>query len=342
MQTKERKRKILKAIVEEYVKSGEPVGSKLLVNTLGFPVSSATIRNEMAELSEMGLLTQPHTSAGRQPSEDGFRYYVEHLMDKKTLSGSTKALILNELSSKGDDPEKLLSAAGEVASELLETVCVTTTPFSENARIRTLRFVQTGRQTCMVVLITSTGLIKTKLFKCDYVITPDIVNIYETIFNREMEGLPVKSVTPAYIQTQAVSLGEIAMLVPSVLSAIMDACREVGGFSMTVTGRTALLDREDDVLGMRALTQLLHSDEQLETLLLRLRTGKNILIGSETGNEALADHSFIAEPYTIEPTSGGFITAIVPMRYDYAYASAVLQYVAECSGRLLREILMIE
>ncbi len=342
MQTRERKLKILKAVVEEYIKNGEPVGSKLLCNTLGFPVSSATVRNEMAELSEMGLLTQPHTSAGRKPSEEGFRCYVESLMEKKALSGSVKALISDELRSKSDDPESLLRKAGELTSELLSAAAITTTPFSENARIRKLRFVQTGRQTCMAVLITSTGLIKTKLFKCDYVITPDIVNIYETIFNRDMEGLPVRQVTPAYVQTQAVNMGEIAMLVPSVLAAIMDACGEVGGFSMTVAGRANLIDREEDIDIVRGLTRLLHSDEELESLMLRLRSGKQILIGSDTGNEALINHSFIAQPYTIEPASGGFITAILPMRCDYAYASSVLEYTAECVGRLIREILMIE
>lgn len=342
MQTKERKRKILKAIVEEYIKTGEPVGSKVLVGTLGFPVSSATVRNEMAELTEMGLLTQPHTSAGRQPSEEGFRVYVESLMDKKQLSGSMKSFILDELNQKSDDPQKLLEQSCAVAGEILKTAAIATTPFSENARIRTLRFVQTGRQTCMCVLITSTGLIKTKLFKCDYVITPDIVNIYETIFNREMEGLPVSSVTPAYVQTQAVSLGDIAMLVPSVLCAIMEACREVGGFSMKVEGRAELLDRENDITNIRGLTQLLHSEESLEALLLKLRAGKQILIGSETGNEALIQHCFIAEPYVIEPTSGGFISVIAPMRCDYAYICAVLEYISECTGRLLREILMIE
>ena len=342
MQTRERKLRILKAVVEEYIKNGEPVGSKLLCTTLGFPVSSATVRNEMSELSEMGLLTQPHTSAGRQPSEAGFRCYVESLMEKKPLSGSAKALISDELRSSGDDPESLLKKAGELTAELLGAAAITTTPFSENARIRKIKFVQTGRQTGMVVLMTSTGLIKTKLFKCDYVITPDIVNIYESIFNRDMEGLPVKSVTPAYVQTQAIKMGEIAMLVPSVLAAIMDACGEVGGFSMTVAGRANLIDRAEDIAGVRGLTRLLHSDEELEALLLRLRSGKTILIGSDTGNEALCDYSFIAAPYTIEPTSGGFVTAIVPMRCDYAYASSVLEYTAECVGRIIRETLMID
>ena len=343
MQTGERKLKILKAVVDEYIKSGEPVGSKLLCSTLGFPVSSATVRNEMAELSEMGLLTQPHTSAGRQPSEDGFRFYVDRLMEKKPLKSGVKAFVFDELHSRCDDPETLLTKAGDLTAQLLKAAAITTTPFSENARIRTLKFVQTGRQTCMVVLITSTGLIKTRLFKCDYVITPDIVNIYETIFNRDFEGVPVKRVTPAFIQTQAVGMGEIAFLVPSVLAAIMDACSEVGGFSMTVSGRAnLLLDGENDAAALRGLTRLLHSDEELEALLLRLRTGKNILIGSDTGNEALGGYSFVAEPYAIEPTSGGFITAIVPMRYDYAYAVATLEYIAETVGKQMRELLMIE
>ena len=345
MQTRERKIKILKAVVEEYIRSGEPVGSKLLCSTLGFPVSSATVRNEMSELSDMGLLTQVHTSAGRQPSEEGFRFYVEKLMEPKTLSAATKGRISEELHRRAHDPEQLLRAASDVVSDILNTVCICTTPFSEDARIHTLKFVQTGRQTCMAVLITSTGLIKTRLFKCDYIITPDIIHIYETILNREMEGMPVKAVTPAYIQTLAIGMGEIAMLVPSVLAAIMDACRDVSGFSMTVSGRAKLLSSlltGGNPEQMRALTTLLHSDEQLESLMFKLRSGQKYLIGADTGMAALRNYSFLAEPYTIEPTSGGFITVIVPMRFDYAYGAAVLGYTAECTGRLMREILMIE
>ena len=113
MQPTQRKIKILKAIVESYIENGEPVGSKSLCSTLDFPVSSATVRNEMAELSEMGLLTQPHTSAGRVPSEEGYRYYVEKLMNRKRLSADVKALIYDSLCFSCDDPEKLLKKACE-------------------------------------------------------------------------------------------------------------------------------------------------------------------------------------------------------------------------------------
>lgn len=343
MQLAQRKIKILKAIVEAYIENGEPVGSKALCNTLDFPVSSATVRNEMAELSELGLLTQPHTSAGRVPSEDGYRFYVESLMEKKKLRSDIKALIYDTLSSSSDDPEKLLNRASEIVAQLTKSAVISTTPSSENARIRCLKFVQTGRQTCMVVLITSTGLIKTRLFKCDYMITPDIIRIYETIFNRNMEGLPLRGITPAFVQTMAVEMGELAMLVPSVLTAIMEACDGVSSFSMAVSGKVNLLfNDESDFGSMRALTAFLHSDEDMESLVLSLRNSKSIVIGSEIGLNALRDYSVLSQPYSIEMSSGGLIAAIVPMRSDYAFVMSVLEYTAECVGRLLRSLLMID
>lgn len=342
MQPAQRKIKILKAIVEAYIENGEPVGSKVLCNLLDFPVSPATVRNEMAELSELGFLTQPHTSAGRVPSEDGYRYYVESLMDKKKLRGDVKAFIYDALGESGDDPEKLLNTASDIVAQLTNACVISTTPSSQNARIHCLKFVQTGRQTCMVVLITSNGLIKTKLFKCDYLITPDIVRIYERLFNRNMEGLLVSGITPAFVQIMAAEMGELAMLVPSVLGAIMEACSGVSGFSMAVSGRVNLLvSDETNLNAMRTLTAFLHSDESIESLILSIKD-RNIIIGSEIGLNALANYSVLSVPYKIETGSGGLITAVVPMRSDYAYVMSVLEYTAECVSRILKDLLMIE
>ncbi len=343
MQLAQRKVKILKAVVEAYIESGDPIGSKALCNALDFPVSSATVRNEMAELAELGLLIQPHTSAGRIPSEDGYRLYVNELMEKKSLPGGIKAMIYDSLDSAADDPEKLLRKAAEIVAEIIHATVIATTPSSHDARIRCLKFVQTGRQTCMVVLITSSGLIKTELFKCDYMITPDIIRIYETLFNRKLEGMPVRSITPAFVQTLAVDMGELAMLVPSVLAAIMAACGDVSGFNIAVSGKVNLLfNGENDLHSMRALTALLHSDEALEALVMSLDTDKKIIIGSEIGVNALQNYSIVQNPYSIEHSSGGLITAIIPMRADYAFMLSVLEYTADCVGRLIRSMLMID
>jgi len=342
VQPAKRKIKILKAIVEAYIESGEPVGSKALCSLLDFPVSSATVRNEMAELSDMGYLTQPYTSAGRVPSENGYRYYVESLMEKKSLGSNERLFIDDALEESADDPEKLLSAAAQIVAKMANACVIVTAPSSESARIHSLKFVRTGRHTCMVVLISSSGLIKTKLFKCDYVITQDIVGIYETIFNRSMDGLPVKGITPAFVQTIAVEMGELAMLVPSVLGAIMEACSGVSGFSMAVSGRVNLLvNRETDLNSMRELTAFLHSDEVLESLIIGIKD-KSIKIGSEIGFNALRNYSVISLPYMIESGSGGLMTAIVPMRSDYSYVMSVIEYVTECVSTILKDLLMIE
>lgn len=343
MQLAQRKIKILKAVVEAYIKSGDPVGSKALCNSLDFPVSSATVRNEMAELSELGLLTQPHTSAGRIPSENGYRLYVNELMERKNLPNEIKALISASLEAAADDPEKILRRASQVVSDIIHSAVITTTPSSETARIRRLKFVQTGRQTCMVVLITSTGLIKNRLFKCDYVITPEIVRIFETVLNQKLAGVPAASLTPAYVQTLAVEFGEMAMFVPSVLAAIMDACVEIGGVNIAVAGKLNLLfHTEYDLNTVKALTGFLHSEDELAALAMNIDPDRKVMIGSEIGVNALNNFSVLSSPYCIEHSGDGLVAAILPMRTDYAYAAAVLEYTSECIGRLIRELLMLD
>ena len=341
MQIAQRKIKILKAVVEAYIKNGEPVGSKLLCNELDFPVSSATVRNEMAELSDLGFLIQPHTSAGRIPSQQGYRLYVNILMDKKILTGDTKALIYDKLVRAGDDPEKLLTAAAKTVAELTHSAVIAAAPSSEDARIHKLRFVQTVLKTGMAVLITSGGVIKTALFKCDYVITPDIIRVFESMFNRSMEGVAIRRITPAFVQTLAVEMGELALLVPSVLAAVMTACREVGDSRIVVEGRTNLIDDSSTNI-QKDLLRFIHSDEALEALAESSNNSENIAIGTDTGFEELHENSVISYKYNTETSVSGSISAIVPMRTDYAYDAAVLEYTAQCVSSLLKALLMID
>ncbi len=340
MQIAQRKTKILKAIVEAYIKNGEPVGSKLLCNVLDFPVSSATVRNEMAELSELGFLLQPHTSAGRVPSEQGYRLYVNSLMDKKSLPGETKALIYDKLIRAGDDPEKLLRAAAKTIAELTRSAVIAAAPSAEDARIHRLRFVQTGLKTGMAILITSGGLIRTALFKCDYVITPEIISVFESMFNRSMEGVLIKRITPAFVQTLAVEMGDLVLLVPSVLAAVMTACHDVGGSRIIVRGRTNLISDGSDI--GTELLKFVHDDDSLEALTERISRKDGIAIGTETGFDELSGCSVLSCRYNTEATVTGSIAAIVPMRTDYAYDMAVLEYTAKCVSELLKTLLMID
>ena len=178
MEPTQRKMKILEAVVESYIRTGEPVGSKTLCGSLDFSVSSATVRNDMAELASIGLLEQTHTSSGRIPTELGYRIYVDQLMTCAELTKYEQSRVDDALYLSADAPEHLLESAAAVLSGMTRYAAVATAPSGESAIIRRIRFVQTGKYTAMAVLITSTGSVKTRLFRCEYIITPELVEMH--------------------------------------------------------------------------------------------------------------------------------------------------------------------
>ena len=168
MELSNRQQKILAAVVEHYIAAGEPVGSKMLCDSLDFTVSPATVRNEMSELAERGLLLQPHTSAGRIPSQKGYRVYVDRLMKSRPLSPEERRTIDSLLLSNAYDPQKLLEGVSRLLAGMTRFAAVSTSPGGQGAAIRAVQFVQTSRRTAMAILITSAGTMKTRVFRCDY------------------------------------------------------------------------------------------------------------------------------------------------------------------------------
>ena len=146
-----RKETILAAIVESFIQSGEPVGSKALLGGTGLQVSSATVRNDMAELTAQGYLAQPHTSAGRVPTALGYRYYVDNVMRVTPLAQVAAAYIRDSLGKLADSPEMILQGAADLTEQLTGSVALATTPAADNCRVRRLSFVQTGRHTAQTI-----------------------------------------------------------------------------------------------------------------------------------------------------------------------------------------------
>ena len=174
MELAARKQKILSAIVESFIRTGEPVGSKSLINEAELDVSSATVRNEMADLTNKGFLVQPHTSAGRVPTAQAYRYYVDSIMKVTPVAQSGREYIEATLYRSADSPESILQGASDLISQLTDLASVATTPDGEESRVHKISFVQTGSHTAMAVVIASNGIIKTKLFRCEFLITPEI------------------------------------------------------------------------------------------------------------------------------------------------------------------------
>ena len=241
MELSSRQQKILTAVVEHYIATGEPAGSKMLCDSLDFTVSSATVRNEMSELADRGLLLQPHTSAGRIPSQKGYRVYVDRLMKRRPLSPEERRTIDSLLLSASYDPQRLLEGVSRLLAGMTRFAAVSTSPGGAGADVRAVQFVQTSRRTAMAILITSAGTMKTRVFHCDFDLTPDILRVFFRTVNERVAGRGVEEITPAFIQGLAASQGEMAILMSSALMAVLDAAQEAMAADVCLHGQMNLL-----------------------------------------------------------------------------------------------------
>lgn len=340
MDATSRKSKILCCVVEQYIHTAEPIGSKQLLEHTGLSVSSATVRNEMAALAEAGFLHQPHTSAGRVPTQEGYRHYLDVAAQPIEPSLKEKAFVFRQMSANADDPEHILDSAAKVLSQLTSLACVVTTPPPEAVKIAKLRIVQTGRQTAMTVLVTSSGMIKYRLFRCDYMLTPELVKVFERLLNERLTGLPPEEITLAYVQSMAAGFGELAMLMPTVLTSIMEQCGEINSMDVRCHGESNLLFCNDFQLDdLRGIIKLIGAHDILAHLLLRADMNNGVLLGTETKIPELYKCAVLSRRYTVASQPSGAIGIVAPLRNDYRKNIGRLEYVASIAGSLINGLL---
>ncbi|HEX3016522.1 MAG TPA: heat-inducible transcriptional repressor HrcA [Caproicibacter sp.] len=343
MELSERKRKILAAVVELYIATGEPVGSKSLCDTLDFNVSSATVRNEMSELSQMGLLEQPHTSAGRVPSQKGYRVYIDTLMKRRPISREEKQYLDSMILPAAYDPEKLLDGVAKVLASMTKYAAVSTTPSGESGVIRAVQLVQTSRRTAMVILMTSAGTMKSRVFHCDFDLTPEILRVFFRLLNEKLAGVAVTSVTPAYMQTLAASLGDMAMMMSSALMAVADAAQESMRSDVCLNGEVNLLFYpEFGQNEIRRIIDFLSRPTELCRLLAKRDGGLQVLIGQESRRPELQDSSVIVSRYEVGGRDAGAIAIIGPTRMDYGKIISNMEYLSDSVGRMLTELMDLD
>ncbi len=341
MEPTQRKMKILEAVVETFIITGEPVGSKALCEMLEFSVSPATIRNDMAELASLGFLEQPHTSSGRVPTELGYRAYLDKLMKVAPLTKRQQNVIDDTLYADADTPERLLDNAAAMLSKITGCMAVATSPNGENALIKRIRIVQTGSRTAMVVLITSAGSVKTKLFRCEFVITDEITERLERVINERWSNVSVVSITPALMQTAAGSLGEMSMLMPGGFTAIEEAAKEAASTNVAIKGQSNLfIMPELKAENAKRIMELLgHYSVQLARLISSETAKARVLLGSEINNPALMKLSIVASRYNASPECSGALALIGPIRMNYSKAISTIEYVTFAVGKMLNEMI---
>lgn len=335
MRFDERKQRILSAIIETYIRTGEPVGSKTLSEMPGIGVSPATVRNEMATLFSMGLLEQPHTSAGRIPSHLGYRIYIDNLMREKPLTEDEKDGI-DALFNVGDpDPDRLLQDSAEALAEYTgcATVAMTTTP--AHVTVEHIDIVPADRGTVVLLVIASSGVVKSKVCRLNFEVNVGIVDFFKKFANGSFSGRTLKEISADYVRSVAIRLGDYTEVFNPLIVGIYELCKEVYDGQYYLGGAEKLLtyNRYSD----RALEimKLISKREEIGPVLGSNPSGVTVFIGKENSLSQLSGSSLLVARFSIGENDCGTIGLIGPVRMDYARLIPHLEYFAEKLGTLL-------
>ena len=333
----ERQRQILIRVVEGYVATGQPVGSKNLVERAGMRVSPATVRNELAELERRGLLTHRHTSAGRVPTDRGYRYYVDHLLERQ---GSRPASFPLDLTEARSEVESALQATTEMLSQVTRLIALVSAPPLQTATLRHVEVLLLQPQVVMAVVITSSGGVTKRVYAFDGPIDPGLVHWAGAYLQDQMVGLTLGSAQlRRRLKDPGLSNAERAFL-----EVLAPAFTEAEGDEQRVYigGAAGLLDemRDGELGSYRSLIDLLERRRALLDLLAEALDPRRpfVRVGDELANPALRDLALVGSAYGIANRTLGAVSLIGPSRMDYDKAIRTVRSAASELSRFAEVI----
>ena len=337
MELTERKKKVLRSVVDLYIRTAEPVGSKAITELPDMKYSSATIRNEMADLTAMGYLEQPHTSAGRIPSAAGYRLYVDELMLDYRLSMDETKSINTAIEEKMQRVDKLVEKVAKLVSQATDLPAISAASRSGNARVKRFELIYAGAGSFILVLMLPNDQVVNKLIKLPLNVEESDLKVLSAVLNATMTEISLEEITPELMQRVMNSAGAAASLVPVVLDFTQETLRNHGSTNMAVAGQARLLslpEYQDVDKAQRVISSI--DEENLSNLpaVMRGSNGTKVLVGPENVADELKDTSVVMTKFDIGDGMQGMIGVVGPTRMDYAKVTARLSYFAESLSKM--------
>ena len=333
-QLSERKKQILKAIVEAHIEGGEPVGSKYIMQNNLLTCSSATIRNEMAELEQLGYLQQPHTSAGRVPSEQGYRFYVDMLVEQYARTTHEVVQINQLLKAKMHEIDQILEMASKMASAMTNYTGIAIKPRASSVTMSKFEIVSIDERHFAMVMITSSGTVKTKKVSVPSEIPAGALKPLADLLNRALCGLCADMITLPIIMEMENEMGDAAFLVNPTVKCVYEVMNELDGGELRLSGLNHLLKYPEyaDTQQLGQLLGTLESPDEILDLVSQSATDDiNVLIGSESPVKVMNNSSLVFKPIKKNGHTVGVIGILGPRRMNYRQ---VLQTIDEISGSI--------
>ena len=337
MELTERKKKVLRSVVDLYIRTAEPVGSKAITELPDMKYSSATIRNEMADLTAMGLLEQPHTSAGRIPSAAGYRLYVDELMADYRLSMDETKSINTAIEEKMQRMDKMMEKVAKLVSQATDLPAISLTSRQSGAAVKRFDLIFAGAGSIILVLMLTNEEVVNKLIKLPVNVGETELKVLGAVLNATMTGISAEEYTAELLEKVMASAGTAAALVPVIVDFATETLRRSSSTNMTVAGHSRLLglpEYQDVGKAQKVMTTL--DAEGLSNLpaVMQNENGTKVLVGPENVAQELKDTSVVMTKFDIGDGLQGMIGVVGPTRMDYAKVTARLSYFAESLSKM--------
>lgn len=323
----ERKRRILAAVVDAYIVTGEPVGSKAIASLPDIRVSPATIRNDMAVLEQLGFLEQPHTSAGRIPTYSGYRLYIDELMNARSLTDEDKKMLDECLDVDVPTADALIESASKALAELTNCAAVVKNVAPKFSVITKVEVIPTGRRMYVLLMITSSGNIRNKVCRLEFDLTNEQMDFFSRYMAENLQGVSIDELSEDIIERLVEAMGAYMVTLAPLLKGVCELAEGFRDNEIKLAGEKNLLARQD-ISSAQIAEFFEHKNEVVKDMLDDSFGDLQVMFG-EDGGFIIENSSMIVSKIKKDGKTAGSLGIIGPMRLDYAKIIPYVQYLTE-------------
>ncbi len=340
----ERKQKILRAIIQEHIFRAEPIGSRTLSKNYDLGVSSATIRNEMSDLEELGYLEQPHTSAGRIPSDKGYRYYVDVLMEQHNDVPPELERALESFYKERQGVQEIMSGMVKMLSRMTRYAVLISEPRLQKSKIKKVELVNLARHSLLIVLITDTGIVNNKVIKLNKELTPRELRYINRFLVSKLRDKELAVLNADYLKSVEKELVKKINLSQELFNLINDELEHIidpGDIEIYLGGTSYILEQPEftDLATLKKVLNILDQKEILRKLIATSsKEGLEVKIGQENKLAEMENCSVVFSTYSLKGSASGKIGVIGPTRMEYTRVITTVDFVSQVLGKIISEV----
>ncbi len=332
MDLSERKLRILQAIIDDFIHSAEPVGSRTLSKKYNLGISPATIRNEMSDLEELGYIKQPHTSAGRIPSDKAYRLYVDRLMDKYVLNDQQKMIIGKKIMDNLVELDSTIEHASKILSNLTNLTSFAITPKNDENILKYIKLVQVDQNSLMLMIVTEAGNVNNTLLKIDNPYTEENLNVLSKVLTYNYKGKTLSTITKMeIIRDFEEDIETMGRIMKNVMPNFLSTLENMLNVHLYMDGLTNIFSLPEyyNIEKAKEFLEMLNQKEHLTEVLMNRDSGVVITIGQENPDTEMKDCSLITATYSINGQTVGKLGVIGPTRMKYSKITSIIEYMTD-------------